>query len=137
MTLVWNGRNDRGKPQRSGRYTARITFIDANARARQTETLVFSHESDEARRKKYAEVQGQVRLQDQGGKRSANTVIELVDEKGEVVQRTRTTAQGNYRFKNVDEGRYRVRVKKRGWKDKEAKIRAQRSSAPANIDLDL
>lgn len=137
MTLGWSGRGNDGKVRENGRYTARVTFVDAKGRSLQTEELVFVHDSAVAQRAAFAEVQGQVRLQGQGGKSSANTVVELVDGLGNVVQSTRTTAQGNYRFKNVDEGKYKVRVRKRGWEDKEAEVEAAKAAAPATADMDL
>ncbi|MFL5355662.1 carboxypeptidase-like regulatory domain-containing protein, partial [Archangium sp.] len=77
-------------------------------------------------RQKYAEVEGSLGLAS-GAAQSANTLVELVDDKGNVVQSTRTTEQGNYRFKNVDKGNYRVRAKKEGFRDLEQDV----SAAPA------
>jgi hypothetical protein len=54
-------------------------------------------------------------------------VVELVDEKGRVVQATRSNEAGQYRFKSVDKGQYKVRVRKEGFKDAELSV----SSAPA------
>ena len=88
-----------------------------------------------AQRAKYAEVQGQISLR--SGINSANTKIELVDERGNVVQTTRTTEQGNYRFKSVDKGSYRVRVKKEGFADQEAPIQAAPAAAPATASMTL
>lgn len=137
MTLPWDGRGEDGKARARGRYTARVIFVDARGRALQTEELVFVHDTRARQRAQYAEVEGRVGLEKQNGKSSANTLVELVDEDGNVVQRTRTTAQGNYRFKNVDEGKYRVRVKKRGWKTQEAEVEAARDSAPAAASINL
>ena len=62
-------------------------------------------------------------------------VVDLLDEKGNVVQSTRSTEQGNYRFKNVDQGRYTVRARKEGFKDLSASVTSAPASAPAKADL--
>jgi hypothetical protein len=68
---------------------------------------------------------------------AANTELELVDDKGNVVQRAHTTESGRYRFKNVSGGEYRVRTKKEGWKDQEQTIHAAPKAAPATADFRL
>ena len=42
------------------------------------------------------------------------------DERGDVVQKTVTTEEGQYRFKDVDAGKYKVRVHKQGFKPQDA-----------------
>ena len=86
--------------------------------------------SEAAQRASYAEVEGQIALR--GGAGSANTVVELVDDKGRIVQSTRTTDQGNYRFKSVDGGQYKVRVKKSGFSDLEQNVQAAPAASSPN-----
>ena len=90
-----------------------------------------AHEA--AQRIQFAEVEGQIALK--GGSGSANTLVELVDKAGRVVQATRTTEQGNYRFKTVDQGDYRVRVRKQGFSDLEQPIQAAPAAAPAKASM--
>jgi squalene-hopene/tetraprenyl-beta-curcumene cyclase len=66
---------------------------------------------------------------------SANTELELVDEKGKVVQRVRTTESGRYLFKNVQGGNYKVRAKKDGWRDQEMAVQPAPAAAPAKADF--
>ena len=47
----------------------------------------------------------------------------------------RSTAQGNYRFKNVDAGKYKVRARKDGWATQEAPVMAAPASTPAKADM--
>jgi hypothetical protein len=99
--------------KKSGRYTAEVSLLDDKGAVRESKEVVFSHESYEAQKAKYAEVAGAVALPEGGA--SQNAEIELVDDKGDVVQRTATTKSGQYRFQNVDAGKYKVRVKKQGF----------------------
>lgn len=69
-----------------------------------------------------------------GGAGSSNTVVELVDDGGRVVQTTRSTEQGNYRFKNVDQGKYKVRVKKEGFSEREMTVETKAAAAPAHAN---
>lgn len=133
LSFTWNGVGSDGKPQPRGRYIAKLSFRDGAGRIRQSETALFVHDSEAMQRKNFAEVEGQVSLR--GGGSSANTLVELVDDKGHVVQQTRTTDQGNYRFKTVDGGQYRVRVKKQGFSDLEAPIQAAPAAAPAKASM--
>ena len=66
---------------------------------------------------------------------SANTTVELVDKDGRVVQTVKSTAQGNYRFKTVAAGSYRVRAKKEGWAAQEAAVEAAPAAAPTKADM--
>ena len=63
-------------------------------------------------KKRFGEIEGNLAMRGGAGI-SANTTVELVDEDGEVVQRAVDRA-GNYRFKNVTEGKYKVRATKAG-----------------------
>ena len=115
-----------------GRYVAKVLFRDAAGKVRQSESTVFFHGSEAAQRQKYAEVEGQIALK--GGSGSA-TLVELVDDRGRVVQATRTTEQGNYRFKTVDQGQYKVRVRKDGFSNLESPIQAAPAAAPAKASM--
>jgi squalene-hopene/tetraprenyl-beta-curcumene cyclase len=53
-----------------------------------------------------------------------------VDRQGNVVARTVTTEQGNYRFRNVDSGNYQVRARRRGFRAVSQTVEA-RAGAPA------
>ena len=58
---------------------------------------------------------------------AATAMVELVDAQGRVVQKTQSNEAGQFRFKSVDKGNYKVRVRKEGFKDTEAPV----SAAPA------
>ena len=107
-----------------GKYIATIAYVDAKATTRQTERIEFFQATEAEQRDSFAQVQGS--LQFGTDKRAtANALVELVDDKGNVIARTRTTARGQYRFKNVDSGKYKVRLKKRGFKAIEQKVDAR------------
>jgi squalene-hopene/tetraprenyl-beta-curcumene cyclase len=129
VELAWDGKGSDGKARPRGRYVARLAWRDAAGKVLQTESVLFLHDSEEMQRQRYAEVEGQLAL-GAGRGQSANTTVELVDEDGRVVQSTVTTEQGNYRFKNVDKGKYRVRAKKDGFRDLEQSVDAA-PAAPA------
>jgi squalene-hopene/tetraprenyl-beta-curcumene cyclase len=117
VKLEWDGKAKDGKAQPRGRYYAELVYRDENGKELQREEVLFNHDTDEAEQAKYGQVYGKLDLQ--GGARgqaaAQNAEVELVDDKGAVVQRTVTTEQGNYRFKNVDTGKYHVRVNKQGY----------------------
>jgi len=128
LTVSWDG-----KGAEKGRYFARLTVKDAAGKALHTEQVLVFNEREEVQRSTFAEVGGRLNL---AAEDAANTEVELVDERGRVVQSTRSTAQGNYRFKNVDEGTYTVRAKKAGFKDLESsKIQAAPAAAPASVNM--
>ncbi len=133
LSFVWNGKGSDGKALPRGRYVAKLHFRDAQGRLRQSESALFVHDSEVAQQRNFAEVEGQVSLR--GGASSANTLVELVDDKGRVVQSTRTTEQGNYRFKTVDRGQYRVRVKKSGFDDLEQSVHAAPAAPAAKASM--
>jgi hypothetical protein len=114
--------------KQGGRFTARVTLLDAAAKARGSQEVVFTHDTYEAQKSKFAEVAGQVQIDES---MAANTEVELVDGKGNVVQRTTTTRSGQYRFQNVDDGKYKVRVKKKGFKAWEADLAAPKAAEAA------
>jgi hypothetical protein len=80
------------------------------------------------RRKARWRVAGQLQTHEARG--AANTELELVDRQGNVVARTVTTEQGNYRFRNVDSGNYQVRASRRGFRAVSQAVEA-RAGAPA------
>lgn len=134
QTLSWSGANGEGVAQPRGRYFAQVSLKDRDGKVLQTERVLVFHEREELQQKQFAEVEGTLGMSGGVGL-SANTEVELVDEHGAVVQRTTSTAQGNYRFKNVDQGKYSVRAKKAGFKDQESKVEAAPAAAPARADL--
>jgi squalene-hopene/tetraprenyl-beta-curcumene cyclase len=127
MNFDWDGTSSAGKPQKKGLYTARISYRDASGKVIQTEETSFFHDRDAEAAKKTARIEGQLSL---GAGVAANTEMELLDEKGNVVAHTRSTEQGRYLFKNVNGGNYKVRAKKDGWKSQEQSIQAA-PAAPA------
>jgi hypothetical protein len=137
MRATWDGTAADGTALPRGRYVAEVSFHDASGRAVQSVEVPFVHDTPEAQRAAFAEVEGN--LQAQGSGSAANTIVELVDDHGRVVQQTATTEQGNYRFRNVDQGNYRVRVRRAGFHAAETRVRAARgSSAPAAaMQMDL
>ena len=54
-----------------------------------------------------------------------------------MVQRASTTEQGNFRFKNVDGGKYKVRTRKDGFASEEKAVETAPASAPAKADMKL
>lgn len=130
MTIPWKG-------ETRGRYVARISFLDAKGKVRQSEKVLFFHDSARVQQEKFGEIQGRIGQARGGASFAANAMVELVDRDGRVVQTTRSTDQGNYRFKNVDKGKYKVRVKKRGFEAAEAEVTAAPASAPARADMHL
>ncbi len=133
-TFAWDGKGSSGKQLPRGRYLAKLTFKDEAGKPLQSETVVFFHDSEDVQKNKFGEVEGKLSLKG-GADLSANTLVELVDEKGRVVQQTRTTEQGNYRFKSVDQGNYKVRAKKDGFKDLESSVSTAPNAAPAKAEM--
>lgn len=87
------------------------------------------HDTPEAQSARYAEVQGKLDLS-RDGSGAANAEVDLVDERGNVVQSVRSNAAGQYRFKSLDSGKYKVRVRKDGFAAQEASVDAK-AGAPA------
>lgn len=130
MTLFWAGKS-------RGRYVARVQFVNKSGSVLQREDRVFFHDSARVQQQKYGEIEGRLSTKKGNAGFAADAVVELVDKKGKVVQSTRSTEQGNYRFKNVDKGDYKIRVRKRGFQSKEAPVRAAPAAAPAKVDVNL
>ncbi len=138
MRVAWTGADAAGTRLPNGRYVAELTFQNAAGRALQTVTLPFVHDTPEAQRAAFAEVEGS--LQGAGGAEASNAQVELVDNQGHVVATTSTTAQGNYRFRNVNSGDYQVRVRRAGYHATQTRVRAAAgrpaaSAAPMQMDL--
>lgn len=132
LSFSWNGKTSDGKPLPRGRYVAKLNFRDGASRVRQTESALFVHDTEQVQNQHFAQVEGQISLR---GGEAANTLVELVDDKGQVVQTTRTTEQGNYRFKTVDKGQYKVRARKAGFADLESRVEAAPAAAPAKASM--
>jgi squalene-hopene/tetraprenyl-beta-curcumene cyclase len=125
VTFTFGGKGKDGKVLPNGRYFAEFSFVDDQGKPLQKERMLFTHDTPESQFAQYGEVGGGLSLAD--GQMASNATVELVDEKGRVVQQTRSNEAGQYRFKSVDKGNYRVRGRKEGFKDMEAPV----SSAPA------
>lgn len=136
LAFVFGGKGADGKPFIAGRYKAVLSFLNEKGEALQIEPLVFVHDSLEAQQARYAEVQGRLDLA-RDGAGAANAEVELVDDLGNVVQRTRSNADGQYRFKSLDSGKYKVRVKKDGFKAEEAAVDAKAGAAPAAASISI
>lgn len=136
MTFFWDGsRSGRKAKEPAGRYIAELSFIDPRGGAVQHVEVPFVHDTPEAQHATFGEVAGALSVG--AAAPAANTRIDLVDEQGRVVQSTVTTEAGNYRFRNVDRGRYKVRVVKKGFQKAEADVSAApaRAAMPAPMNL--
>jgi squalene-hopene/tetraprenyl-beta-curcumene cyclase len=138
LTFGWNGNGLDGTVQARGKYLAELTYKDAKGKALHKSETFFVHDSEAMQRANFAEIEGQLSMDAASGAGwSANTMVELVDEKGNVVQRATSTAQGNYRFKGVTKGQYKIRTSKAGFKSQEAQIEAKPAAPAAKADLHL
>ena len=139
MAMAWAGKNVAGKAQPAGRYAAEVAFVDARGKVRQAQDAVFYQDTEEAQRQRFGQVQGRLNMRASAGAgrgTAANTRVDLVDEDGHVVQSTVSTEAGEYRFKNVDKGKYKVRVSKKGFANAEAPVEAAPAQeAKASVDL--
>jgi squalene-hopene/tetraprenyl-beta-curcumene cyclase len=137
LDFHWKGDLGDGKIAERGEYRARLTFRDADGKVRQTRELPFVHDTDEVQANKYAQVAGKLEFADDN-KDVENAVIQLIDEQGNVVQQTRSTKAGNYRFRNVKSKRkYKVRVKKKGRKAQERQLAPAAAAEEAQADFAL
>lgn len=131
--FVFGGKDKAGKPFAAGRYRAELTFVDGKGAEVQHESLVFVHDTPQAQRAKYAEIQGSLGFERDGAS-AANADVDLVDEQGRVVQHVKSNAQGKYRFKSVSGGNYKVRFRKDGFSSKEAEVKAAPGAPAASAD---
>jgi squalene-hopene/tetraprenyl-beta-curcumene cyclase len=122
MSFYWKGEGARG------RFVAEVSFVDEAKKTVQSAEVPFVHDTPEAQRAAFGEVEGQLSVN--GAAPAANAQVELVDGQGNVVAKTVTTNEGNYRFRNVNGGKYKVRVKREGFQAAEADVSA-RPAAPA------
>jgi squalene-hopene/tetraprenyl-beta-curcumene cyclase len=131
----WDGSDATGGTVHGVRVHAVFEVLEGGAVV-QTESTPFVHADPAWRQERFAGVQGRIDL---GGEEDAvNTLVELVDGAGRVVGSAMTTDQGQYRFDDLDAGKYKVRVRKKGWEDKEAEVEAApaAAAAEANVSLD-
>jgi len=135
VSVAWDGKGASKGAQKKGRYIAEFVFVDDKRGEVQKVEHVFTHMSEAEQKKNFAEVQGKLDLGARGG--AANTTVELVDDEGRVVQSVKSTRGGNYRFKNVDKGKYKVRVRKKGFKAREAEVQAAPAAPAASAEFDL
>jgi hypothetical protein len=134
MAFAWNGVGADGKAQPRGRYLAQLSVKDRSGKVVQKESALFFQDSEAAQKKQFAEVEGSLGLAGGDGV-ARNSTVDLVDDKGRVVQSVQSTEQGNYRFKNVASGNYHVRASKAGWTSQEAPVTAAPAEAPAKANL--
>lgn len=139
MTFAWDGKGDDGAARPRGRYIAELAFRDRGGEVIQRVETLFLQDSEAALRATYGEIEGQLSMEAGAAAAglSANTEVELVDERGNVVQRTRSTEQGNFRFKTVAKGNYKVRMSKKGFGKQELDVQAAPATKPAKADLTL
>jgi flagellar hook assembly protein FlgD len=134
--FVWDGKDEAGLAAAGERYIARLRWVDEAGVERQQESLTFVHASAEEQERKYAQIQGALALPNEAA--AANVELELVNDAGVVVQRTRSTAGGNYLFRNLkDDQQYKVRVKKEGFVAAESAPIAPAPAAKARADMKL
>ncbi len=138
MTFGWTGVDTAGKPLPRGKYIAELAFRDAKGKVVQKSETPFVQDTEASQRANYAEIEGQLALDGAAGSGFAsNTTVELVNAKGEVIQRATSTAQGNYRFKTVPKGSYKVRTSKAGFKSQEAAVDAKPAAPASKADFRL
>ncbi len=122
MQFRWTGETDGDDGADSGRYVARLSYRPDDGSPVQVEETLFFHDTEANRMAAYGAVAGQ--LAGEGRGELTNATIELVDEVGNVVQSTITTSTGAYRFDNVDDREYRVRVRRQGFAPVEQPVAA-------------
>ncbi len=133
ITLHWNGATATGGVVPRGRYLARLALRDGKGQLVQTTELPFVHDTAEAQANDYGAIQGQLKI---GAAAAANTEVELVDENDKIIGTTRSTASGQYRFKNVDAGKYKLRISKKGYAPVMKDVNAAKAEEQA-ADLQL
>lgn len=136
MSLSWAGKGDDGKALPRGRYLAQLSFRNAEGKVVQTETQAFFHDSERVQRDTTGEIEGNLGLKGGGMGFAADSTVELVGDDGKVIATTRSNEAGNFRFKAVPKGTYKVRAKKEGYKDLEsAPVAAEPKAAPAAASM--
>lgn len=139
MTFGWDGKGDDGAARPRGRYLAELAFRAPSGDVIQRVETLFLQDSEAVRAATYGEIEGQLSMEAGAAAAgtSANTELELVDELGNVVQRTRSTEQGNYRFKTVAKGNYKIRMSKKGFDKQELDVTAAPSAKPSKANMTL
>ena len=136
MSFFWNGQRASDKPASpNGRYVAEISFVDERGKVVQKAEAPFVHDTLEKQAAAFGEIEGALTVD--GPLPAANTRVELVDDEGRVVQSTLTTNEGNYRFRNVDRGKYKVRVRKAGFAAAESAATAAPAAKAAAPKMNL
>lgn len=131
QSFLWDGKDEGGAAGSGERYMARLSLVDKKTgEVRQTTEQVFVHASAQAQAQNYAQIQGAIELPNDEA--AANVELELVDQEGNVVQRTWSTRSGNYRFRNVaGEGKkFKVRARKEGFVATSGLLEARPAAAP-------
>lgn len=140
LTFFWDGKGPDKKPAAPGKYTARLVYRDSSKKIRQTEETVIVRDTVANQQANYGQVSGRIAMPAaaprSAGGLAANAEVDLVDDKGRVLQSVRSTAEGQYRFKNIDAGKYKVRVRKQGYAPVESEVKAPKG-AEAQSDLHL
>ena len=116
------------------KFLARITWRDPLGAVIQTVEHRFVHADPAVQRAQYGDVAGRVQFAD--GADTQNALVELLNDDGDVVGTARTTTTGQYRFKNVDGKKYKVRVSKEGRAAQEAEVEAA-PATEAEQDFEL
>ena len=133
--LAWDGRTKAGKKVKSGRYIARLEVVNKAGKVVQTKDTPFAHATRAEQRRNYAEVEG--RLDMGGGKRAENAQVDLVDDRGNVVASTRSTKSGQYRFRNVPRGKYKLQLRKAGFAAQAAPVAAEPARKPSVVNIQV
>lgn len=139
MTFGWDGKGSDGAARPRGRYIAELSFRDAGGKVIQRVETLFLQDSEAVQRANYGEIEGQLSMEAGAAAAgtSANTEVELVDQLGNVVQRVRSTEQGNFRFKTVAKGNYKIRTAKKGYGKQEMDVEAAPAKPAAKADMKL
>ena len=137
MTFTWDGKS-KGKAAVAGKYLARVVYRDAAKKQVQSEEQVVVLDTVANQERSYGQIQGHIALPKGANMPAAaaapvasNAQVDLVDDKGRVVQSVRSTGEGNYRFKNVDQGKYKVRFRKQGFAAPEQDVSAAKGAESA------
>lgn len=134
MQFGWDGLDGAKKQLPAGRYLAKVNFKDEKGTVKQTESALFTHASEVVQRQNFGEVEGNLKL-GKLGIGSSNTMVDLVAEDGTVLQTVRSTEQGNYRFKSIKPGKYKVRARKEGYAPLEAPVSTSAGADASKADM--
>ena len=119
-----------------GDYMAKWVVRDAEGKIRHERSFPFVHDTAAKQASGYAQVAGSINFAD--GDDVQNAEVDLIDEEGNVVQSTSSTASGSYRFRNVkSKKKYKVRVRKKGKKDQVRDMAPAPAAAEKQMDFEL